>query len=185
MKIYIAIALAVVGGVGIFAIPTSQQSAVAFWPGGAYDQDIGWHGGGGYGYHGSWGFHGPYCGYPGAYEPCASAWPQAVPVPVPTPVPVAVPTPVPVAVPTPVAVPVPVPVNSCCGCGCGGGGGHGGGVSWGGPIATPYYDGPGQTAYAEQGQSITQVNNVSDSPGSYVSNQASNTAYAYGNNNGY
>jgi len=141
---------------------SSSASAMA-WPyygvgGGAGDE--GWHGG----YHGSWGFTGPYCGYPP--EPCV---PPVVTVPVPVPVPVQIPVPVP--------VPVPVPP-----CGCGGG-----------PIATAYYGGSGSedtgyqppgVAYAQSeqtvGQSQTHVNNVYDSPGAYVSNYGSQGQYANG-----
>jgi hypothetical protein len=158
----IAIALAAVA-IPLLVIPGSAMA----WPYYGVGDEEGWHGGGGYGYHGSWGFHGPYCGYPLA-EPC---WPQVAPVPVPVPVPVAVPAPVP--------VPVPVPVNSCCGCGCGGTSTTA--TSWGGIGGTSWY--PPQTAYAQTaGQSLTQVNNVSDSPGAYVSNNGyqSQGQYAYG-----
>lgn len=162
------------------AIPATQQQAMAFWPG-PYDGtvgDVGWHGGYHGGYHGSWGFHGPYCGQPGWYQPCARAWPQVVPVPTPVPVPVAVPVP----------QPVPVPV-SCCGCGCGTSWNSwsGGGAAWGGLNDDNYGQDfvPGQSAWATQGQSLTQVNNVENSPGAYVANYGSNTAGQYTYGQGY
>jgi hypothetical protein len=151
-------AVVLVIAVPLIVIPTS---AIA-WPyygvgGGVGGYDEGWRGGGGY--HGSWDFTGPYCGYPA--EPCRPTV-AAVRVPVP----VAVPTPVPV--PVPVAVPVPscgCPPPPCCP-----------------PVATPYQQQyglggstwyPPQTAYAQTiGQSQTQINNVSGSSGAYVINSA-------------
>src|SRR5215469_7971800 len=142
-----AIALAIAIAVPML-LATSSNKALAW--GGDEDSYYGvgqqaWGGGGGCGVVGSCG--GGCCG------------PVAYPVPVPVPTPVAVPVP----------VPVPVPVSSCCGCGCSGSGFvpyHGSWWTGNHVYAQPY----GQTAWS--GQSVTQVNNVSDSPGAYVSNYA-------------
>jgi len=142
----IIIAVALAVVASAFLIPANAMA----WSGPYFDVT--------HSYAGGYGYHGFGCGLAACSSP-----------------------PVVVSYPVPVAVPVPVPVTSpCCGCSCGGGIG---GAGWIPPIATPY-NGPGPDsgiAYAQPyggniGQSTTQVNNVYDSPGSYVSNYASNVA---------